>query len=220
MSPPHQKWLFPEQPAKQFLWPAKGFNLVEIAVVLGILGLMIITVYAFIGQSYHLEDFVSEQLTAVEQARKGVETFVQELREAAPGDDGSYAIVSADSQSLIFFSDIDADVLTERVRYFLDGTELKKGVIEPNEESFQYNENDETISTVAKYIQNGSEVVFTYYNGDYPTDTTNNPLTYPADQNEIKLVQISLQVNVTPEDVPGTYTLNSFAQIRNLKTNL
>ncbi len=204
--------------------PRKGFTLIEVVITLGILSFLMAGIYGFFIESYNFQTFVSEQNDAVSTARDGVEQLVYEIREAAPADTGAYTIELADEQELIFFSDVDADVLTERIRYFLDGTNLKKGVIEPTydplaEQTYAY-DGTEVITTIGQAVQNGVTPIFTYYNGDWPGDIVNNPLSYPADPTEVKLIKIYLEVNINPAKVPETYQLENYVQLRNLKDNL
>lgn len=191
----------------------KGFTLIEITVVLGIMVLIMGGMYSFLIESYNFQTFVSEQNDAIASARDGVETLVLEIREAADADTGGYPIETATEQEFIFYSDVDADALTERIHYYLDGTNLKKGVIEPSGDPLAYSD-AETVSTISEAVQNGVNVIFTYYDGDTVA------LSYPADPTEIKLVKINLEVNINPAKVPETYFLENYVQIRNLKDNL
>ena len=197
-----------------------GFTLLEVIVVIGILGMVIIAVGMFVSQGYKINAFGQEQNQAIKEAQKGVSTMVKEIREAGYGDDGSAPFYLADDFELIYFSDIDKDVATERVRYFLDGTNFNKGTIEATGSPLEYLEVNEEIITLSRYVRNESDPIFTYYNGDYPGDTIYNPLATPADLTEIKLVHVHLKINVDPSRAPIDYNLESDAHVRNLKENL
>ncbi len=97
----------------------KGFTLVEVLVTIFAFCLVMGAATAFLLMFYRTHSFEWEQSIAVNEARKGIETMVKEIREARPGDDGSYPIEKADDKEFIFFSDIDNDGDAERVRYFL-----------------------------------------------------------------------------------------------------
>jgi hypothetical protein len=176
-------------------------------------------ILAFLTQGFEVNRFALEQSDAIGYARKSIDIMVKEIRKASPAENGSYPIDYASDQSLIFYSDIDADGLFERVRYFLDGTELKKGVIKPTGFPAQYIA-FENISTIAKYVRNGPTPTFYYYNSGYPTDTTHNPLSTPAAVNQVRLIRIFIKINVDITKAPVDYILISNAQIRNLKDNL
>ena len=146
--------------------------------------------------------------------------MVKEIREARPADNGAYPLELADDQEFIFYSDIDQNDKTERVRYFLDGTNFNKAVINPSEvEPITY-DGPETITTLSEYVRNATSSIFYYYNGDWPADTENNPLPSPARLIETKLMRVYLKINVFPERAPDDFELESSTQIRNLKTNL
>lgn len=175
----------------------------------------------FIIQGYRDYHYNLEQMEAINEARHGVETAVREIREAKIGDDGSYPLELADSNQLIFYSDINADGKTERIRYFLDSHTLKKGVIEPSGSPISYPTSQEQIEIVSKYINNPiGTPIFTYYNGDWPQDTTNNPLPTATRLTETKLIHFHLIININPDRAPNNFNLESDVQIRNLKTNL
>ncbi|MDD5032952.1 MAG: prepilin-type N-terminal cleavage/methylation domain-containing protein [Candidatus Pacebacteria bacterium] len=97
----------------------KGFTLIETVIAIAIFALAMTAVSSFILMLYRSQHYSWEQSIAVDEARKGVETMIKELREAHEGDDGSYVIEKADDKEIVFYSDIDQDDETERVRYFL-----------------------------------------------------------------------------------------------------
>lgn len=197
----------------------KGFTIIEVLVSLAIFLLLLGVFTNFVIQSYRLQTYDVEQGEAVRQGRAGVEKMVKELREVTSADDGSYAIVagSALSDSITFYSDVDLDQSTERIRYFLQDNQLKRGVIEPGNPPLLYDPAAEQISTVASFVHNNDANLFTYYNDQYPADTTDNPLTSPVDVTDITLVRVELVINVTPERAPLDFHQISLAQLRNLK---
>jgi len=110
----------------------KGFTLVESLVTIIIFALVMGAVISFIFIAYRTYGYAWQQSIAINEARQGIETMVKEIREARPGDDGSYPIEVAQDKEFIFYSDIDEDGDTERVRYFLgtanSGSETKECV--------------------------------------------------------------------------------------------
>lgn len=197
-----------------------GFTLVEALVALAIFGIILAILSNFLLQGMRFQTFASEQQQQVEFARSSAQTMVKELREAEPGDDGSYILNRAEDQEIIFFSNIDADQATERVRYFLDGTTFKKGIIEPSGEPIIYDQATETVTTLVEYIRNGTTPIFLYYNGDYPGDMTHNPLPTPTRLTETKLLNVYLRINVNESQAPNQTEVITEVQIRNLKNNL
>jgi len=97
----------------------RGFTLVETLVVIVIFALVLGATSAAIIAIYRTHGYTWQQSQAINEARKGVETMGREIREARTGEDGSFPIEKAAEKELIFYSDINGDGKTERVRYFL-----------------------------------------------------------------------------------------------------
>lgn len=97
----------------------RGLTLIETLVTIAVFSLVMGAMVSFIIMTYRAQTYTWHQSIAVDEARKGIETMVKELREAREGDDGSYPIEKAEDKEIIFYSDIDQDKQTERVRYFL-----------------------------------------------------------------------------------------------------
>jgi type II secretory pathway pseudopilin PulG len=110
----------------------KSFTLIETIVTIVIFTLIFGVVSAFIIMAYRTQGYTWQQSIAINEARRGIETMVKEIREARPGDDGSYPIVYVGDKEFIFHSDINEDGATERVRYFLgtvdSGSQVQKCV--------------------------------------------------------------------------------------------
>lgn len=198
----------------------KGITLIETVIALGIFVIIVVTWNSIIIQSYRSAEFGRQQQDAIREAQNGIEMMTQELREASTGENGAYALDTADDNQIIFYSDIDKDIYTERVRYWIDGNALKKGITEPSGDPLDYNLNDEQIKIISNFVNNGSLPLFTYYNENYPYDTINNPLPAPARLIDTKLIHIFLRINIDPSKAPADFDVESDVQLRNLKTNL
>jgi hypothetical protein len=97
----------------------KAFTAIEALISIVIFSLAMGAITGFILLSYRTHNYAFEESTAVNEARRGVELMTKEIRAAKTGDNGSYPIEVADDKQFIFYSDIDKDGETERVRYFL-----------------------------------------------------------------------------------------------------
>jgi prepilin-type N-terminal cleavage/methylation domain-containing protein len=195
----------------------KGYTLVETLVTVAVFALamgvvvgLIITTYRTYGQTW-------QRSSASNEARKAIETIVQEARKAKSGEDGSYCIGKADDGEFIFYSDIDKDNSIERVRYFWQAGEitnsLKKGVIEPfdNQGVISYPLDQEEITTLSSFVCNDPPI-FKYF------DSSNQEITEPSSRIlETRLVQIYLVINIDPGKPYQNFELLSSVQIRNLK---
>lgn len=191
----------------------KAFTLIETLIVIVIFVLVLGAMTALIIMGYQTHSFAFQQSQAIEEARRGIETMVKEVREARPGDDGSYIIERAEDFEFIFYSDIDKDGAIERVRYFVQGDEFKKGVIDPRGWPIKYKEEDEKFFLLSKYVRN-QPPIFRYFDGDL------NELPPPARLKDSKLMQFYLEINVDPSRLPEDFSLQSAVQLRNLKENL
>jgi len=191
----------------------KGLTLIEALLAIFVFTVGIGGLFGIILNLYRTHDYMFEQSQAIFEARQGIKIMVKEIREAREGDDGSYIIEKADDYEFIFYSDIDRDEDTERVRYFLDGSDLKRGVIEPTGWPIRYHKSEEKISIVTSYVRN-QPPIFHYYDGQ------GNELDPPARLKETKMMSVYLVVNVDPNRPPQDFVLESHVQLRNLKTNL
>ncbi len=97
----------------------RSFTLIETLVTIFVFSLAMGAVSGFVLMAYRTQIYTWQQSMAIDEARRGIETMVKEIRKARQGDDGSYPIEKADDKEFIFYSDIDGDGKTERVRYFL-----------------------------------------------------------------------------------------------------
>lgn len=200
-----------------------GLSLVEAVVATAITTGLLVMIFSFIIEGTRVEDFISDQSAAVASAESATSRMTSIMRELTDGDDGAYSIVEATPTTFAFYTDLDTDEEAELVRYYLDGTNLIESITEPTGDPVEYDTSTAELDILSNYIVNQSEYsneIFTYYNSDYPADTSNNPLSEPIDVTEITLVEISFDVNVNPNRIPDTDTVSTFIQLRNLKTNL
>ncbi len=192
----------------------KGFTLIETIMAIAISTLFMGIVSGFVVLGYRTQSYSWQQSTAINEARKGVETMVKEIREARSGEDGSYIIEKADDYEFIFYSDIDNDAAAERIRYFLEGTDFKKGVTEALGWPVSYPVEEEKISVLSECVRN-QPPIFHYYDGDGQEITE-----VPTRLEDTKLMRVYLVINIDPNRPPQDFILESSVQIRNLKTNL
>ena len=191
----------------------KGFTIIETIVAIFVFILALGAVVVFVILEYKTQDYSMRQSIAIDEARKGIEIMTKEIREAKTGQDGSYVIGKAEDYEFCFYSDIDKDLAIEKVRYFVDQTDFKKAVIEPEGIPAVYSEEDEEIFVLSQYVRNSSPI-FRYY------DSNGNELDSPARKKDAKLMKLYLVINVNPFRTPDDFELETEIQIRNLKTNL
>lgn len=197
-----------------------GFTLIELVLGMGIFVILVTTVIAIQSLLAQGKEFSVQTAFTIENANSALQTIVNELRDARQSESGSYPLETAKDQEIVFYSNADNDNEIERIRYFLKGTEFKKGTTDPSGLPPIYPLENEVIKIIAEHIQNREDPVFYYYNEDWPVDQINNPLSTPAPLTEITLVKISVRVNAESSRPEGEFTLEPFVQIRSLKTNL
>ncbi|MBU0570281.1 prepilin-type N-terminal cleavage/methylation domain-containing protein [Patescibacteria group bacterium] len=197
-----------------------GFSLIEVlvaSVLICVVGGGLLAIQSILSKN---QVNVIRNYISVDEANTNISTLVRELRNTRTGDNGAYPLEQALDQEIIFYSDIDFDGQTERVRYFLSETQLTKGVIEPQGFPVTYPSEIEKVKVVSENVRNGATPIFYYYNGDWPSDTTNNPLDTPTRLSETKLMNVYLELNPNENNPERNYILQSYVQIRTLKDNL
>jgi Tfp pilus assembly protein FimT len=193
----------------------KGFSLLEITVIMAIFVTMMIIGSDFVIQGLKSTTFGYEQDEAIQNSRRALNTMTEEIREAAPAANGDYLFNTVGTSTLIFYSNVDSDSYTEKIRYFVVGTYLHRGVTKATGSPLSYPAGNETVTMVAKYLNNVTIPIFTYFD-------TDNDLIASASSSiaQIRLIHVSLKVNVTPDRAPNDYFVETDTQIRNLKDNL
>jgi len=192
-----------------------GFTIIETLTTIAITVLALGAVSWAIISFYRANGYIIQQAIAVDNARRGIEMMIQEIREASYSDTGAYPIVSVSNTELIFYSDIDRDNNVERVRYTLNGSILERGEIEAAGDPLVYDESNEITGVLSEYVRNSAaQPLFIYF------DSSGNEITDLDNVNKITLVKINLIVDVLEDRVPEEFILKSTAQMRNLKTNL
>ena len=160
---------------------------------------------------YRTNNYALEQATAVASAQHGMDTLVKTLREAAYSSNGAYPIVSMSSSDIVFYSNIDTDPYIEEVHFYITGTTLYEGVIDPSGDPPTYG-STETTYKISDYIHNLDQSVttFTYYDKNGAKITDMSKIADP------RFVTIDLVVNVDPFKLPNQLTLQSSTALRNL----
>ena len=192
----------------------KGFTFIETIITIFVFTLAMGAVMAFIIMGYRTQSYALGQARAIQEARRGIEAMVKEIREARTGEDGSYVIYNAQDNEFSFFSDIDRDLAIEKVRYFSDGTNFKKGIIEPTvTNGIADYSGEEEISILSQYVRNAPSI-FRYF------DANGEELFNPDRRKNVKLMEVSLVINIDPNRAPNDFELKSDVYIRNLGTAL
>lgn len=189
-----------------------GITLLETVVSVSLATLIMMVVVNSILFFYRANTSSIEQSYQIQNARRGVEFLVRDIREATTADNGSYPVSSIASTSVTFFSDTDLDLGVERITYQLSTTTFTRTVLDPSGSPASYTGMG-TTTVVSEYVRNLEEEVpiFRYY------DEAGSEITDYARVSDVRFVSVSLVVNVLPVRAPAEFTLRSSATLRNLR---
>lgn len=193
----------------------KGFTAIETLLGVSIFVLVVGALTLFSRNMWIYSSYISTGLNDSNNGRSVLKTMVAEIRTASTADTGAYTIASAGATAFTFYSDIDNDGLKEKVRYFLNGSQLQKGVTKPTGSPLGYS-GTETITTLIPNVTNAN--IFEYYDKNY--DGTTTALPSPIVISSIRLVKITINIDKDPNRAPVTTTFSTQVSIRNLKDNL
>ena len=145
----------------------QGFSLIELLISAAIIPVILGAAYLAFGSmsgNYSKVEAVSE---ATGEAQTGLDTLVRELRQAQEIKDGGGAFAAATATSCSFYCDVDLDGTPELVAYYVQGSDLYRGVGEPALPVYPYNFPTRDQTMFARVLNVGgmtSEAVFTYFN--------------------------------------------------------
>lgn len=198
----------------------KGMTIIEALMAVMIFAMGIAGFTALFSRVWRDNAYALEMGQASMAASQGVNKMVKYIREARQSENGSYPVISADDNNLVFYSDYDSDGKVERVHFYYDINDpnVYIGATEPsNSFPVTYAAGDETTEVVAYRVVNAANnPIFAYYDSHYPEDSVNNPIATPATVPNIRLIRITLHVNVDPNRAPDNIQIQSFSEIRNL----
>ena len=201
-----------------------SFTLIETLVVIFVFSVVIMMTGNFIVMGYKTQSYTYQQSIAINEARKGIEVMIKEIREAQTGENGAHIIEDAREKEFVFYSDIDNDNRVEKIKYFIDdnNNEFKKLIYEPNDWTFSdlqsaeigtifYSASPDKEMTLCQYLVDSPPSVFAYFNSN-----GEELLELPAIKKYTKTIRVRLLINVNPLRAPDAFELSSEASLRNL----
>jgi hypothetical protein len=191
---------------------SRGMTAMEALVWVSVTSMLLLAIVQSVQYFYRTNTYVVEQGAAITSAQRGIEGMIKVMREAAYSSNGAWPVISMSSTSLAFYADVDDDPFIERIRFYLSGDSLMRGIIDPSGDPPVYT-NPEQVSSVSDYVRNTDQNVtlFKYYDvdGALMTDMTRIA--------EVRFVEATVVVNINPNRLPNQFTLRSTAALRNLK---
>jgi len=186
---------------------------VLISIAIFILAILGVTALAQMGYQYY--NFVFNQAEILDNIQKSVNTITKEIRKMRQADSGAFGLEKADNNEIIFYSNIDQVTDVERIRYFLDGNCLKRGLIKPTGTPPRYLETDEQINNISCNVTNElNEPIFAYYE-DYPSEAS--LLATPSDPHMVTVIKIYLRISSTGiQPIPVSKTISEYVRPRNV----
>lgn len=198
---------------------SRGFTLLELLVAMGIFSLIIGAISWIMIDAFRSNKIIWKQLERQNEGRKVLQQVVDDVRKAEQSSTGAYPIEYVGNNELRFYANIDTDGYREKIRYFLDGTNLKKGVIKPAGNPLTYNPANEQVVILAHNVTNiaKSQPVFFYYGQNFTGSET--ALVQPVTASDVRVIKTYLELEDDPNSTPVALSVQSMVEVRNLKSN-
>lgn len=168
----------------------KSFTLIELTFFMLIISFILFVFLLFVINLSNANVYLVFSLGSYSDVNSALAQLKKELKSAEESNIGHYPLELVSSTSIIFYSDFNGDGLVERIRYFLDGEELKRGIVVPTGNPLSYNLNQEKIQTLVKNLI-PNQKIFTFYDEN---------LNETLDIAKIKVIKANLKVKI---DVKG-----------------
>jgi len=198
----------------------KGFTIIELLVALGIMSGIVFVIGAFGLDLFDFQIFLSDIFIMQQEINQTLLSMGVEIRGMGPSANGSYPIESASPASFTFYSDVDGDGAFERVRYFVAGNILRRGLIEPVGNPASYPTASESFKDMVHDVilpPTASASLFIYYDENYTGTQASLPV--PIDVNRVRLLKATITADRTPQDPEGKFYYSSVMLMRNLRNN-
>lgn len=189
----------------------QGMTVIEAVVWIAVFVSVMLALTSSIIYFYRTSNYAIQQSSAIASAQHGIDLIVRTMREASYASNGAYPIVSLAANDLKFYADVDNDLGVEKVHYYLQGTVLMKGLIEPTGDPPAYT-GAEVSSVVSDNVRNQSQgvAVFTYY------DKNGAQIVDYSKIGAVRFIAANVLVDVDPNKTPVPLSLRSSAALRNL----
>ncbi|PIT92090.1 MAG: hypothetical protein COU08_04535 [Candidatus Harrisonbacteria bacterium CG10_big_fil_rev_8_21_14_0_10_42_17] len=205
------------QPTPYKLPTNRGFTLIEVALVVGILLIVGGTAALLQRDFFRLNSYFQQSLLSQQEAVKAIRTMVKEIRASNIADNGAYQIKTASDNALTVYTDTNSDNIREEVRYYLENTNLKKGIIIPTGNPVIYDPANEVLTTMVRNIAPTTTPLFTYFDNMFTG--TQTPMISPINASDVRLIEIRFAIDRDPNQLPEPLEFKTKVFLRNAKDN-
>lgn len=196
----------------------RGMTLIELVMVIGITTVLLLVISTSIVNLYQINGYNIAQSYEIDNARRGLQDWLGDVREMSYSDVGSFPLASVANNKIAFYSDVDSEPSVEYVEYELIGSNLYKRTYKASGSPLVYNfATPVKTELLSEFVQNIVQTLptFLYYDtAGVLLSTSGSPLT------DIRYIEVRIIVNIDPVRSPGEFMLRSGVSPRNLKDNL
>lgn len=196
----------------------QGMTLLEVVIVLSIYMLLMGAISTSVIYLYQANGYTIAQSYEIDHARRGLQSFIRDVREMTYADDGTFPIAVMEDHRFGFYSDVDRDDSVEYTEYVLATSTITKYVYAATGTPPVYNlVTPVSQETLSEYVQNivQSLDTFRYYDADGVEVTGAGALL-----TDVRYIEARIIVNIDPNRSPGEFLLHTGVAPRNLKDNL
>lgn len=189
----------------------KGFSIIEVTFFIFVLVIASIAIFSFMTNSLKIVNIQKKVSQNSFLASRAMNRIERDLKQAQTAENGNFALEAAEANEIIFYSDYDLDGDIERIRYFIQDSILKKGVIDPLGFPAQYDQQQEDITNQVTDVVIDNPV-FQYFDknqGDVQLST-------PAIPKDVSMVKVYLKVTDFVNEELTIIDFSTSINLRNL----
>ena len=187
-------------------------TLIEVLVWVIVFYMTFIAVVSSIQYFYRVNTYSINQASAVASAQRGIDKMVRVIREASYSANGAYPVISMSEHQFSIYSDVDVDQYSEKIRFYVEGTDLKQGTTEAVGDPPTYS-GAESVSVLSAYVHNFDQNLTTFH---YYDKNGTEILDY-SKVADVRFITVDMIVDVDPTKIPTVLNMRSSAMLRNLK---
>jgi hypothetical protein len=195
-------------------------TLIELMISIAVLFVVIGVGAAFWTHIQNNYQFITNQNAIIDSANQSIRQMVNEVRQAREAMNGAYPLAILEDYQLAYYADIRGNGEVVRIRYYLDGETLLRGTVRPTGNPPDYDLLTETAVVIADSVATDQGPLFYYYDGNWPGDTENNPLSFWQRPLETRLIEVVLPLRYKTQETNQLFKVRAVVSLRNLKNNL